>query len=376
MMASRCLCRFSKHCEENMDVIDQLKQLALIIQLMISLGLSIESTSINGYSQQIFTLVADTVHGSRLIQTLSNDQVYGFETLTDMAVSESKAGYHEIGVNGMFYDSFGHPAGITIIDGEVVTSRNIGTPLFVIGKDGVPYLCDIELTLNLKINGKVYPVSEVNGQQPMTGFSIFTPWNGTSDRISALRKIIVINKFVVTRTVQTENPFATDQAPGGLVNGDFLAVILSSNDKDAIEVGDKVQVDYKSSIDLTDVSQGFQTGGWLVREGENVARPYENYIGSTDSMQPRTAIGIMKDNKVMIKVIDGRQSDLSLGVTGKQLAELFIQAGCIDAAYLDGGASSTLVKFGKLVNNPSLGEEKKISHGVFFDRDYTKVLAK
>lgn len=353
-----------------MEALVNLKQLVAVIQLILSLGLSIETVQVEGFEQQIYTIVADPKSDVVISQRLSEDQVYGFEKLSDMGAE------HTFGVNGMFYDSFGHPAGISIIDSEVVTTRDIGTPLFAIQKDGTPMITDIDLNLSITIKDKTYQINEVNGQLLSKGFSLYTPWNGTTDRIGASHSIIVIHNNKIVNKLKTIGPYATNKAPMGLDNGDFLAVFQSLSEGDFADIGDSVDVHYNSNIELAQIKEGFQTGGWLVQNGINVAKPYENYIGRTDSLQPRTAIGITEDNRIMVKVIDGRQTGVSVGVTGKQLADLFIKAGCVSAAYLDGGASTTLVKKGKLLNSPSLGEEKKISHGVFFDLDYSKVLAK
>lgn len=353
-----------------MNVFLNLKQLVAIIQLMVSLGLSIENVNVQGYDQRIYTIIANAQSSIIVNQKLSDNQVYGFEKLSDMGAE------HEIGVNGMFYDSFGHPAGISIIAGEVVTTRDIGTPLFAIQKDGKPLITDMELKLSITIKNKIYPINEVNGQLMAQGFSLYTPWNGATDRVSAKHTILVVNNNRIVDMIDTDVPFSTNKAKSGMDKGDFLAVFQSLSEQPTLELGERVVVNYESDVDLSNIQEAFQTGGWLVKNGTNVAKSYENYIGRTDSLQPRTAIGITKDHQIMVKVIDGRQADLSAGVTGKQLADLFIEAGCIDAAYLDGGASTTLVKLGNIINSPSLGEEKKISHGVFFDRDYSKVLAK
>lgn len=72
----------------------------------------------------------------------------------------------------------------------------------------------------------------------------------------------------------------------------------------------------------------------------------------------RTAIGQRQDGIVLMMVIDGRTSS-SIGISMKDLAELFVKYKAYNAANLDGGGSSALYakmdptdKTGKLLNTP------------------------
>lgn len=67
---------------------------------------------------------------------------------------------------------------------------------------------------------------------------------------------------------------------------------------------------------------------------------------------PRTAVGQKADGTVIFIVIDGRQSH-SVGATLKEVQDLFLEEGVINAGNLDGGASSELVVGGQLVTKPS-----------------------
>ena len=60
-------------------------------------------------------------------------------------------------------------------------------------------------------------------------------------------------------------------------------------------------------------------------------------------------------------VVDGRNMDISIGVSGPELAGLMIERGVMQAAMLDGGASSEMIIGDTIVNNPSAGRERLIS---------------
>ena len=69
-------------------------------------------------------------------------------------------------------------------------------------------------------------------------------------------------------------------------------------------------------------------------------------------IQPRSAIAQKKDGTILMLVIDGRQKG-SLGATLKNVQDIFLQYGAYNAFNLDGGASTTMVFDGALVNSPS-----------------------
>ena len=69
---------------------------------------------------------------------------------------------------------------------------------------------------------------------------------------------------------------------------------------------------------------------------------------------PRTAIGQRKDGIVLLLVVNGR-SATSIGADMIDLCDIMENFGAINAANLDGGASSELLINGKIVNNPTAG---------------------
>ncbi|TXK84520.1 phosphodiester glycosidase family protein [Paenibacillus sp. N3.4] len=68
---------------------------------------------------------------------------------------------------------------------------------------------------------------------------------------------------------------------------------------------------------------------------------------------PRTALCQTKNGTIIFLVIDGRQPGYSMGATLKEVQDLFLAEGCMNAGFLDGGASSELVADGKLQTKPA-----------------------
>lgn len=68
---------------------------------------------------------------------------------------------------------------------------------------------------------------------------------------------------------------------------------------------------------------------------------------------PRTAIAQLRSGKVLLITVDGRQPEVSVGMSLPALAELLLEFGAIGAINLDGGGSTTMVVSNKVVNHPS-----------------------
>ena len=73
---------------------------------------------------------------------------------------------------------------------------------------------------------------------------------------------------------------------------------------------------------------------------------------SKDNLEPRTAIGYTKDNKIIVFVCEGRSIDAA-GLSLPAMASIMRDLGCTEAMNLDGGGSSCMLINGKITNTPS-----------------------
>ncbi|HSR70383.1 MAG TPA: phosphodiester glycosidase family protein [Acidobacteriota bacterium] len=82
---------------------------------------------------------------------------------------------------------------------------------------------------------------------------------------------------------------------------------------------------------------------------------------------PRTAVGFGGQGQWVVVAVDGRQAELSVGLTLPELGALMKELGCRDALNLDGGGSTTFVYRGKVLNSPSdFGQERPVSDAIVF----------
>lgn len=73
---------------------------------------------------------------------------------------------------------------------------------------------------------------------------------------------------------------------------------------------------------------------------------------AVDGIQPRTAIGQTADGTILFLVMDGRQGLTKAGATLKDLQDVLLKYGAVNATNLDGGFSSTMYYDGKVINSP------------------------
>ena len=84
---------------------------------------------------------------------------------------------------------------------------------------------------------------------------------------------------------------------------------------------------------------------------------------------PRTVLAQRKDGIVLFVIIDGRQPGYSIGINMPDLVDLLLKYKAYNAVNLDGGASSSLVENGEIINKPcaiSVTGERLIPNGWIF----------
>jgi hypothetical protein len=87
----------------------------------------------------------------------------------------------------------------------------------------------------------------------------------------------------------------------------------------------------------------------LVKDGKRwFTDPGDNF---TDGRHPRTLVGWTPAGDVLLVTVDGRQPDVSVGMSLSEATDLLIGLGATDGMNLDGGGSTTFVENGGVVVN-------------------------
>lgn len=86
---------------------------------------------------------------------------------------------------------------------------------------------------------------------------------------------------------------------------------------------------------------------------------------SPDSNQPRTAMGVTADGKMVLFVCEGRQMTEGVaGLTTADVANVLLDLGCVEAINLDGGGSSCMLVNGKTTIKVSDGSQRAVGSTV------------
>lgn len=90
--------------------------------------------------------------------------------------------------------------------------------------------------------------------------------------------------------------------------------------------------------------------------------------------EPRTAVGYTAEGKVIFLVVEGRNPEISNGVTLDELAEIMVSIGCKEALNLDGGGSSAMQILGQNTVRPSDAGVLRATPSAFMLKRKTRVL--
>jgi hypothetical protein len=95
--------------------------------------------------------------------------------------------------------------------------------------------------------------------------------------------------------------------------------------------------------------------GLLIRDGQDLEDWSVEVLnkGFAEGRHPRTMIGNEADGTIWLIAVDGRQPQLSVGMTLVELRTFARRLGLVNALNLDGGGSTTMWVQGQIVNSPS-----------------------
>lgn len=286
---------------------------------------------------------------------LSQDQIHGYETTSSML---SRTGAYA-GINGGFFDIYGEPSGLMVIDGEYITSSQ-GYPAFGIDTNNKVFFETVRIEVELNIGNKRLKLDAVNRRPGKEEAVVLTSQFGDTTRMSNKLLNILIEKNAVKEVVYSTSPVKIP-ASG------YIVVVSDSKIKDFnLKAGQKAEIVITGQ--KSNIRNAVECGPWIIENGKKVHTGTDPWAGKTTTREPRTVLGLTSENKLLLITVDGRQPGKSIGFTGDELADYLAELGAYNAAYLDGGGSTTMWIDGKIVNTPSFqGRERSVGNalGVF-----------
>ncbi len=274
-------------------------------------------------------------------------------------------------VNGSFFETRNKlhlPVGFMIINGQIVNRSILQRTTIGITKDkqiifGIPKIKGYVINLSNRKSVKIWGINRPrknneaviytreygeNTGTDQSGIEIAVKSDGTIRKISFGNSRIPRDGFVLSLQGWP---------------ADFALKTKNS---------DKIGLVYDLSEKWKDVEQAITAGPLLVKDGEiqKESIASENFNNKMLAPTSRTAIGVSKDNELILVVVDGKQSSKEIsGATFDEMAGIMKDAGAVGAIGLDGGHTSTMYLNGKIVNAPLMKDEGRVSNAIVITYD-------
>lgn len=301
--------------------------------------------------QRINALIVDPAQGWVMRPILSNDAVPGLETVSAMAARTGAVA----AINAPYFAPNGEIIGLLKMDGTIVSTPLLARTAYGQDAAGRKFIAQVAYQGTVVLpDGRTVPISGVNRERGENELILYNNYYGPSTRSNGYGREFAVQGGKVTAVGQGNTPIP----PQGYVLSAHGTAAQALAD---LKVGDAVTVRQTLGAEFDQAVYAVGAGPTLVKEGRiflttaQEAFPPDIAVGRA----PRSALGLTRDGRLILVVVDGRQAD-SIGMTLAELATLLQELGAVDAMNLDGGGSSDLVIDGHTVNNPSDGRERKV----------------
>jgi len=266
-------------------------------------------------------------------------------------------------VNGDFYDKSKdypvRPRDVMIRQGELVT-QPAGHSSFWINAQGRPQMTNIHSRFRVVWpDGKATPFG-LNVPREDEVVVVFTAALGASTRTKGGIEYVLEavkndglplrvgrDHELRVRSVHTNGNHVLDSQTLVLSVGPTLASKIP-----ALTAGATLHLVTETVPDMSGAEVAIGGGPALLKDGKLM-----EWKGWVQVRHPRTALG-WNSKYLYLVVADGRQLDVSLGMTFPELAAYMLKLGCTEAMNFDGGGSATMWAFGSVQNSPSEGQER------------------
>ena len=295
---------------------------------------------------------------------LGGGQVMGMGIVSEQIKSLSPAlGQPLAAVNGDFYDQSKdypvRPRDVQIRQGELVT-QPAGHTSFWIDAQGRPQMTNIHSRFRITWpDGKTTRFG-LNVPREDDGAVLFTAALGKSTRTKGGVEYVLEpakedglplrvgrDHEMRIRSVHTNGNHSLDARSPVLSVGPKLAARMP-----ALTTGTTLHLVTDTVPEMSGSEVAIGGGPALLKGGQLM-----EWKGWVQVRHPRTALGWNAKYLYLVQV-DGRQLDVSVGMTFPELAAYMLKLGCTEAMNFDGGGSATMWAFGSVQNSPSEGQER------------------
>jgi hypothetical protein len=315
----------------------------------------------------------------RFCTTFGKGDALGMDTVSEqLKTLPAQLGQVVAAINGDFYHKIkeyeGRPRDVQIRRGEVLSSPS-GHASFWIDTRGQPQMSNVWSRFRaVWPDGKTTPMG-LNEYRTNDAVVLYTAAVGISTRTRGgveyvLERAATNGPWLPLRIGQVYEARVRQVRQAGNTPLGRETMVLSIGPKlvpslGAWPAGATVKLITETVPDLSGVEVAIGGGPALVQDGKVM-----QWKGLVHVRHPRTAIG-WNNRYIFLVVVDGRQLEVSLGMTLPELAQYMHQLGCQQAMNFDGGGSATLWAFGSVKNSPSEGEERPACNALVLLRKKT-----
>ena len=261
-------------------------------------------------------------------------------------------------INGGYFGLDGMLIGNTRLDGQTAGTTYYTRTSLGFMPDGTLKLAPSEYYGEVIVNGKKVFLSGVNCERGANTTILYNSLFGSYTKTNEYGTEYVVKAGKVIGITQG-NSFIPSGAQVISVHGTAQEAFAG------VKIGDKVTIGEGFGNELDAARDIIGAGPELLRNGRvNVTAAQEQFPNDiAKGRAPRTAVGIKADGKVILLVVDGRQSH-SIGATLAETAQLLQKFGAVNGFNLDGGGSSEMVLQGQIMNSPSDGGERSVGSAI------------
>lgn len=325
-----------------------------------------------------------------VITTHANGAAVGLSTLSEQIKSvPPEEGKPLAGVNGDFYlrdrSAYeGDPRGLQIVRGEVISAPTGGV-CFWVDPAGEPHAKNVASKFMVTWpGGKTTPLGLNEPCRPGSAV-LYTPTLGRSTRFTNGLELVlerVENEPWLPLAVGREFSARirrVNEAGDTALSPDTMVLALGRQlAGPPVKAGDVLKISTATLPDLAGVKHAIGGGPRVVENRRAVKQKMPEFaygasayeLRSIFERHPRSAIGWNKKYFYLIEV-DGRQKNLSVGMTLDELGKYLAKLGCDEVMSLDGGGSAMLWVNGRIASKPCDPghRERAVANAVVFVRN-------
>jgi len=302
--------------------------------------------------------------------------ISGGETTSSMA----RRTHAVAGVNGDYFDigNTNQPLGVVVRRGALVRTPSKRVALDVRADRSVHFE-PFAFSGSVTYGGATIPLTAVNEWPPEGGAAFLTADFGAprpAAGVTVAELVPAVSSHDAAAVTGTYRVVAVDDAVPAAITGPMLAFGPAARAVAAPPAaGDTVSVQADTVPALARVACAVGGGPLLLAAGRPAVDPNEPAPEEHDRRLPVSGAATTASGELLLASVDGRQTQLSIGVTRPQFAALLLALGAVDAMAFDSGGSATLVArvlgdpAASVLGLPSDGEERRVADGFFVYSD-------